>query len=180
MCILETLKTLVLLGFVPRFRLSFAKHLPGFHLDFYKHEHVAVSCCTCTCRTCTCCRFLVITWKILSANDIHSWSSSWSKRCCPASKSAHVGSQFTCSPLSGRQLELRLQLVRRSRYQQLAALCIPEVRVFPVFGTWYKVTTSVVVSQLKVLNYCGLLKVFGICDQILIKVTTFWIRDAYL
>ena len=51
------------------------------------------------------------------------------------------------------------------------------MRVSPVNGTWYKVTTSVVVSQLKVLNYCGFLKVFGTCDQILIKVTTFRIKD---
>ena len=46
----------------------------------------------------------------------------------------------------------------------------------PVSGTWYKDTTSVVVSQLRVLNCCRLLKVFGICVQILIKATTFWIQ----
>lgn len=51
-----------------------------------------------------------------------------------------------------------------------------QVKIPPVFGTWYKGTTSVVVSQLRVLNCCRLLKVFGICVQILIKATTFWIQ----
>ena len=42
--------------------------------------------------------------------------------------------------------------------------------------TWYKDTTSVVVSQLRVLNCCRLLKVFGIRVQILMKAMTFWIQ----
>ena len=50
------------------------------------------------------------------------------------------------------------------------------MRISPVSSTWYKVTTSVVVSQLKVLNCCCLLKVFGIRVQTLIKATTFWTK----
>ena len=50
------------------------------------------------------------------------------------------------------------------------------VRISPISSTWYKVTASVVVSQLKVLNCCCLLKVFGICVQTLIKATTFWTK----
>ena len=110
------------------------------------------------------------------ADDIYGCSSSWGQRRCPASQSHHVLSHFTCSAGWGRQLKPRLQ---QDEISSLAASLYqsPEkVRISPVFGTWYKVTTSVVVSQLRVLNCCGLLKVFEICVQILIKVTTFRIK----
>ena len=50
--------------------------------------------------------------------------------------------------------------------------CVAIGKNYKLYSTWYKVITSIVMSQLKVQYCCGLLKVLESCFLLLIKATT--------
>ena len=95
------------------------------------------------------------------------------ERSCPVFKHHHVRLDFTCAlPLHSSETEVLM--MARYLLNFKGGYCVARGKNYKLYGTWYKVITSIVMSQLKVQYCCGLLKVLESCFLLLKKATTLW------